>query len=139
MSTAGEDEGGEEIASCVHSVPRGCLGVPGLPASRMSYNLFLHNLLPKVASPGISGVSRHTWGVADWKCHRLTELNVPQTAQSMLSDSTDSNLTLSSSRPASLGVENTGLAGTKMVCQLVFAFTPGGGERWERGSEQGAL
>lgn len=105
----------------------------------MSYNLFLHNLLPKVASPGISGVSRHTWGVAYWKCHWLTELNVPQTAQSMLSDFTDSNLTLSSSRPASLGVENAGLAGTKMVCQLVFAFTPGGGERWERGSEQGAL
>lgn len=115
MSTAGEDEGGEEIPSCLHSVPKGYLGVPGLPASRMSYNVFLHNLLPTVPSQGISGVSRHTWGVADWKCHWLTELNVPLTAQSMLSDSTDSNLTLFSSRPTSLGVENMALGGTKMV------------------------
>lgn len=43
----------------------------------------------------------------------------------MLSDSTDSNLTLFSSRPTSLGVENMALGGTILVivCQLVFAFT----------------
>lgn len=50
------------MLSWVHSLPEGSPGVPGLPASHGSYNLFLHNPLPKVPSPGNSGVSRHTWG-----------------------------------------------------------------------------
>lgn len=68
---------GEMKYAAACSVPKGCREVPRQPASYMSYNLVLHNLLPMVPNPGNSGVSRHTWGVADWKCHWLTELNVP--------------------------------------------------------------